>query len=129
MRLAAPIAIVLLAAAVMAGCGGSSEQGSSSGGSTAAPPTKSTGPAGASAQSCPIEANGTEALRATGVSCGKAQRLVAAWNRSESCAPPAGASRSSCDVDGYRCLSAATDRGLAVSCSQSGRSIAFVVRR
>jgi hypothetical protein len=128
MRLAAPIAIALLAAALAAGCGGSSDQGSRSGGSTGAP-TTSTGPAGASAQSCPIEANRTEVLRATGVSCGKAQRLVAAWERSESCAPPAGASRSACDVGGYRCLSAATDRGFGISCSRPGRSIAFIAKR
>jgi hypothetical protein len=127
MRLAAPIAIAVLAAALLAGCGGSSDGGSSS--STEAPPSTSTAPAGASAHSCPTAASGAEALRVTGISCGRAERVVVAWQRSGSCAPPAGASRSGCDAAGYRCLSTVTDRGLAVSCSGPGRSIAFVAKR
>lgn len=126
MRLAAPIVIAILAAALLAGCGGSSDGGSSS---TEAPPTTSTAPAGASARTCPTAANGAEALRATGVSCGRAQRVVVAWQQSGSCEPAAGASRSSCTAAGYRCLSTVTDSGLAVSCSGPGRSIAFVAKR
>ncbi|MDX6590585.1 MAG: hypothetical protein QOI84_1859 [Solirubrobacterales bacterium] len=126
MRLAAPIAIALLAA-LLAGCGGSSSGGSSS--STEAPPSGSTAPAGASAQSCPTSANGAEALRVTGVSCGNAERVVVAWQQGASCAPTAGASRSGCNAAGYRCLSTVTDRGLAVSCSGPGRSIAFIAKR
>jgi hypothetical protein len=126
MRLAAPIAIAVLAA-LLGGCGGSSDGGSSS--STEAQPTESTAPAGASARSCPIEPNGAEGLRATGVSCGKAQRVVVAWQQTGSCEPTTGASRSGCNAAGYRCLSTVTDRGLAVSCSEPGRSIAFVAKR
>ncbi len=125
MRLAAPIAIVLLAA-LLAGCGSSSSGGSSS---TEAPPTTSTAPAGASARSCPTAPNGAEALHATGISCGGAQQVVVAWQQGASCAPTAGASRSGCTAAGYRCLSTVTDRGLAVSCSGPGRSIAFVAKR
>jgi hypothetical protein len=126
MRFAAPIAIAVLAAALLAGCG-SSDGGPSS--STEAPPTTSTAPAGASARGCPTAPNGAEALRATGISCGEAQRVVVAWQRSTSCAPATGASRSGCDAAGYRCLSTVTGRGLAVSCSGPGRSLAFVAKR
>jgi hypothetical protein len=126
MRLAAPIAIALLAA-LLAGCGGSSDGGPSS--STEAPPTGSTAPAGASAHSCPTAAKGAEGLRATGLSCGDAERVVVAWQQGASCAPPAGTSRSGCDAAGYRCLSTVTDRGLAVSCSGPAASIAFVAKR
>jgi hypothetical protein len=56
--------------------------------------------------------------------------VVVAWQQSaSSCAPSAGASRSGCNAAGYRCLSTVTDRGLAVSCSGPGRSIAFVAKR
>jgi hypothetical protein len=126
MRLAAQIAIAVLAAALLAGCGSSSSGGSSS---TETPPTTSTAPAGASARSCPTAASGVEALRVTGVSCGGAQRVVVAWQQGGSCAPTAGLSRSGCNAADYRCLSTVTDRGLAVSCSGPGRSIAFVAKR
>jgi hypothetical protein len=129
MKLAAPIAIALLAAALLGGCGGGSGDGSTGGSSTQPPAGTSSAPAGASARACPVEAGGTEGLRATGLSCGEAQRVVAAWRRGGSCKPPTGASRAGCEVAGYRCLSAASDRGFAVSCSQPGRSIAFVVKR
>lgn len=130
MRLAAPLAIVALAATLAVGCGDSSSRDSNAGGTASSPPAStSTAPAGASAHACPLDAGGAERLRATGVSCGEAQRLALAWNRSEACASPAGASRSGCTVRSYRCLAAATDRGLSVGCSRRGRSVAFIVRR
>jgi hypothetical protein len=51
------------------------------------------------------------------------------WQRQRSCAKPSAASRTSCLTRSYRCLSARTDRGIAVSCSRPGQSIAFVARR
>jgi hypothetical protein len=132
MRLATPLAILALAAALLAGCGGSS---SSSGGSTqtgSTAPSKagtSGGPIGASARSCDTHAVDAGSLRAVGVSCGAARRVLFGWQRSSSCASPSGASRSSCSTGSYRCLGAKTDRGVAVSCSRPGNSVAFIAKR
>jgi hypothetical protein len=121
MRLAVPLVALALAAASLAGCGSSSD---TTGGSSAA-----TAPVGASARTCATRAAGAESLRATGVSCGLARRVMYGWQRRGSCAAPAGASRSACTSRSYRCLGARTDRGVAVSCSRRGRSIAFLARR
>jgi hypothetical protein len=133
MRLATPLAIAVLAAALLAGCGGGSS--SSSGGSTqtgSTAPAKagaSGGPIGASARSCDTHAVDAGSLRAVGVSCGEARRVMYGWQRASSCASPSGASRSSCSTGSYRCLGARTDRGVAVSCSRPGRSVAFIAKR
>jgi hypothetical protein len=72
---------------------------------------------------------GTEALRVTGIGCDVGRGVVAAWAGKSECAPAAGASRSSCSVYGeYRCLAAATDRGVSVSCARPGGSAAFVAK-
>ena len=124
MRLTVPIAIVALAASLAAGCGSSSETGS-----TASPPQgTATAPAGASAQSCETQAVDAEALRATGVSCGEARRAMFAWQRASGCAGTPGASHTACSVRSYRCVATRTDRGLAVSCAEPGRSIAFIAK-
>lgn len=129
MRLAFSIAIVALAAALLAGCGGSSG-GSSSGESTTAPRASgSSAPVGATARHCDTGAVDAEALRATGLSCGEARRLMYEWQRSPSCALPPAASRASCTRRSYLCLSTRTAPGVAVSCSRSGRSIAFIAKR
>jgi hypothetical protein len=121
MRLAVPFAIVaLLAAGLLGGCGGGSSSTSSTGGG--APATEGA-PPGASAQAC-----GSESLRATGVSCAEAKSVLLAWQRGQSCAGTPGASHSACSVRGYRCIGARTERGLAVSCAQPGRAIAFIVQ-
>lgn len=126
MRLATPILALLLLAA-LSGCGGSSSEES---GSTASPGAHtSTSPAGASAHSCPLDVDGVKGLRATGVSCADAQRLAGAWRRDAGCAASPGASHSACTVSGYRCIGTVTDRGLSVSCSRPGRSVAFSFRR
>jgi hypothetical protein len=128
MRLATALAIVVLAA-LLAGCGGSSSRSSTSTG--AEPPPKAGGasaPAGASAQSCETQAGGATALRATGVSCGEANRLLLAWQQDPVCAVPPAATRSSCATRSYLCLATATAQGLAVSCSKPGHSIAFTAR-
>ncbi len=130
MRLAVPLAIFALALALLSGCG-SSDDGSDSG-AASQPAPKSSGasaPAGASAHSCAGKAGSASALRATGIPCKQAKLLAAAWTRHEACAPADGASRSSCQLEGdYDCLTAVTDRGLAVSCARPGSSVAFTVR-
>jgi hypothetical protein len=128
MRLATPLLILVLAAVFLGGCGGSSDE-TGSGASTAPAGGSSTAPAGASARACPLNAGGIEGVRATGVSCGEAQRLAYAWQREKACRPAAGASRSGCSLRSYRCLATATDRGWSVSCAKPGRSVAFTVRR
>jgi hypothetical protein len=120
LRLAAPLAIVALAAVLIAGCGGSS---SSNEGSTTGAPL------GAAAKSCDIHAVDAEGLRASGISCGQARQVMYGWQRESSCSSQAGASRTSCLTRSYRCLGTRTGRGLAVSCSRAGQSIAFVARR
>lgn len=128
MRLATPLAIVALAAALLAGCGGSSDDGTGTDTGTAPPANGSSAPAGATAKNCPTHAADTRGLRATGLGCKQARQLMDEWGRSKGCAAPADSSRSSCSLGPYRCLAAATDRGLMVSCARSGESIAFTVK-
>jgi hypothetical protein len=125
MRIAATAAALALAAALLGACGSSGGSGS-----TATTTEKAGGgaPAGATAQSCVLSAGGVSGLRATGVSCGGAQKVALAWRRSAACVPRAGASRFSCEVGSYRCLGAATARGLAVGCARPGHSIAFLAK-
>ncbi len=126
MRFATPILAIALLLATLSGCGGSSDES----GSTASPGSRSsTSPAGASVHACPLAIDGIGGLRATGVSCGDAQRLAGAWRRSPSCAAAPGASHSACTLRGYRCIGTVSDRGLSVSCARPGRAIAFTVRR
>jgi ABC-type Fe3+-hydroxamate transport system substrate-binding protein len=126
MRLATLIAILALAA-LLAACGSSSSEESSS--DTTSAPKASTGPAGATARACPLEAGGIEALRATALSCGEAQRVAIAWRHDADCSTAPGASHGACTVRSYRCIATATGRGLSVGCARPGRSIAFRVRR
>jgi hypothetical protein len=128
MRLATPLAVLALAAGLLAGCGGSSSESSSTGSSSPGTQT-STAPAGASVRACPLNIAGTQRLRATGVSCGEAQRVALTWWASAGCTPEPGASHSACTVRGYRCIGTATDRGLAVSCARPGRAVGFTARR
>jgi hypothetical protein len=124
-RLATPLALVFAATGLLAGCGSADESNST--GPTG--PAKSSGaPPGATTAHCALEAEGMVGLRATGVSCGKAQKVAIAWAGSEDCAGEPGASRTACTASGYRCLGTRTERGLSVSCSQPGRAIAFTVR-
>lgn len=128
-RLAASLLPVALAAALAVGCGGSSGGGSTAGETNPSPTRGSTAPIGAAAKSCDSHATDAEALRATGISCDQARQVMDGWQREVSCAPSAGASRGSCLARSYRCQATRTDRGLAVSCSRAGQSIAFIARR
>jgi hypothetical protein len=130
MRLATAPAIAVLAATLLAGCGGSSSTSSSSTSAEPAPQTSEpSAPAGASAQSCETQAAGARALRATGVSCGEASRLLLAWQHDPTCAVPPAATRSSCATRSYLCLATVTAQGISVSCSKPGHSIAFIAGR
>jgi hypothetical protein len=126
--LARPL-LLILAAVLAAGCGASND--SSSQGEPTATATTPAAPPGATARSCGnTTVAGTEQLRVTGVGCDVGRGVAAAWANKPACAHPGDASRSSCAVyDGYRCLSAATDRGIAVSCARSGSSVAFIAGR
>ncbi|HSK50413.1 MAG TPA: hypothetical protein VK889_07955 [Solirubrobacterales bacterium] len=120
MRLAAALASALLAATVATGCGSSDDSEETS-------PSKA--PPGAVARSCETQAVDAERLRATAVSCGEARRVMFAWQRAEGCGLIGGASRGSCVVRSYRCLSVRTGRGVSVGCARPGRSIAFLAQR
>ena len=128
-------AFVALAVAVATGCGSSDDAGYGPRGSAVekqptATATSPAAPPGASARSCDDTPAGTAELRVTGIGCDAGRGVVAAWAGEPACAHPAGASRFSCALpDGYRCLAATTDRGMAVSCSRSGSSVAFVAKR
>ncbi|HET8863903.1 MAG TPA: hypothetical protein VFM94_11725 [Solirubrobacterales bacterium] len=119
-----PLLLVLAAALLIAGCGSSDES------EPTATATAPAAPAGASARSCDGTVAGTSVLRIAGVGCDVGRGVVAAWSKKPACAPTGGASRVSCTVHGdYRCLGAATDRGVAVSCARTGSSIAFIAKR
>jgi hypothetical protein len=130
MRLAPPLAIVALVAVLLSGCGGSSS--SSTGGSTATQQASGSGapsaPVGASARNCDTHAVDAEGLRAVGVSCGAARKVMYGWQLLGACAPASAASRTSCTVRSFRCLSGRTDRGVVVGCSRPGESIAFIAK-
>lgn len=121
LAIAAPVA-------VMDGCGASSsDQGSP--GARRMSPRAPTAPIGASARRCADAVAGVEGLRVSGVGCAEGHGIVASWADARRCSDPAGASRFSCPIAGYRCLGAATDRGIAVTCASPGRSVSFVARR
>jgi len=121
----------LVAAFAATGCGSSGGDSSrSSEGRTTATATTPAAPPEASARNCEGTVAGTDAVRVTGVGCDVGRGLVAAWAGKPSCSSPAGESRFSCSVyRGYRCLGAAVDGGIAVSCSRPGSSVAFTARR
>lgn len=135
MRPATVLAVALLAAALALGCGsGDEETGIEAPATETAPPTRDgygggAAPAGAAARGCETRAVDAERLRATAVSCGEARRVMFAWQRAEGCGLIGDASRGSCVVHSYRCLSARTGRGVSVSCARPGRSIAFLAQR
>jgi hypothetical protein len=110
-----------LVAILASGCGSSDTNPSGEGS------TKTAAPPGAAALACPGAPARVEALRASGVSCATGRQVAAAWTAKDACRTHAGASRTSCTADDYRCLATATEHRLAVSCARTGRSISFVV--
>jgi hypothetical protein len=147
MKLFAPLLIALLTAALLGGCGTSSGEGTTGGEATAPettapqspgeagsrqpPPNAgaSGAPTGARARVCDTYAVDAEGLRVTGLSCKQGRQVMFGWQRAEGCLLIDGASRGACSVRSYRCLATKAARGISVSCSQPGRSIAFVAKR
>src|SRR5882757_5701657 len=119
MRLALPLAIAALLAGLLGGCGGGSSSTGSAGGGTST--AEQGAPPGASSETC-----GGESLRVTGVSCGEAEAVLAAWRAAPGCRIQSGASHASCRVRGYLCIAAKQGQKAAVSCALPGRSILFV---
>jgi hypothetical protein len=126
-RLTALTAVVLCAALLAAGCGG----GGSGGSNTTAPPKKATAPnapAGSKVVACKEGTPDVEGLRVATVDCGTARKTMTRWSATSSCALPAGASRGSCSLGGFRCQAVRAARGIAVSCARPGGDVAFVVK-
>jgi ABC-type Fe3+-hydroxamate transport system substrate-binding protein len=122
----------LLATLGLAGCGSSSDETTGSAATNTGAAKTSTAPIGAAARICATNAEHADKLRVSGgVACGDARSVMAGWVRSRrgECLSPAGASRTSCTVEHWRCLGARTDQGVAVTCAQPGRSISFVALR
>jgi hypothetical protein len=125
------VVALLCAALLVAGCGGGDSGGSNS---TAAPagngaPKQATAPnapAGSKVVDCAESAVAVEGLRATGVDCATASRIMRRWEKHRSCALPDGASRGSCALGGFRCQGVKAERGTMVSCARPGGDIAFV---
>jgi hypothetical protein len=116
--------LILAAVLLIAGCGSSEES------EPTATATAPAAPPGASARSCEDAVTGTSELRVTGVGCAVGHAVAAAWADEPACTPTGGASRSSCSIyNGYRCLAAATDRGVAASCARTGSSVSFIAER
>ncbi|MGH2974866.1 MAG: hypothetical protein ACRDLL_08375 [Solirubrobacterales bacterium] len=115
---------VSLAVALACGCGSSSETTGTSSSGLGAPAS----PAGARVQSCAAAVANLGPARVTGVGCPLGREIADAWHAHKACAPAGGSSRAVCTVGGYRCLAAATDRGVVVNCARPGRSISFLAR-
>ena len=130
-RLLVLLVLAALTVTAASGCGSSGGGGDeSTDARTTATATTPPAPPGASARSCEGTVTGTGQVRVTGIGCDVGRGVVAAWANKPGCSEPARASRFSCAVhEGYRCLGAATDRGVAVSCARPGSSIAFVAKR
>jgi hypothetical protein len=128
------VAIALTAALGVAGCGSDSDETTGAGTRTDPvaggdePPTagEAQAPAGVRAEVCESDASADGEVRVTGLPCEFGRKMVKAWNLDERCDAPPGASRTSCRVGGFACLGVATDRGLAVTCAASNRSIVFL---
>ncbi|HEX5928466.1 MAG TPA: hypothetical protein VFY48_03650 [Solirubrobacterales bacterium] len=119
-RRPAPFAVAALAIALLAGCGDSSMEGERE------PTLKGRH---VEVTECETRAADLAMLRVTEARCSEGRRVMRDWQRSRSCAPPAGASRHGCAVGSYRCASIAIRGGVAVSCFRPGQAVAFRARR
>jgi hypothetical protein len=112
--------------AVVAGCGSSDETAQST---ASGDGTTSASPAGSRAVPCKDVTTSLDRVRVSGGGCALAHGVVTAWAEKQSCRADPGASRTSCSVEAYQCLGAATEQGLAVTCATTGRSISFIAKR
>jgi hypothetical protein len=78
---------------------------------------------------CGHSGDGTTGPAGTNGAEPSAKQVRAAFLAEPSCKRPPGASRWGCSIDSYRCQAVVTDRGWSVSCSEPGRSVAFLIRR
>jgi hypothetical protein len=78
---------------------------------------------------CGSSSDGTTGSASTDRTEASGKEVRAAFLAEPSCRRPKGASRWGCSIDSYRCQGVVTDRGWSISCSQPGRSVAFVIRR
>jgi hypothetical protein len=78
---------------------------------------------------CGSSGDGTSGSVSTDRAEAPAREVRADFLAEPSCKRPAGASRWGCSIDSYRCQGVVTDRGWSISCSQPGRSVAFILRR
>ena len=115
--------MILIAAILLAGCGDSSTDSTATTGGKveyeAEPAPGGGAPAGASAASCETQAVDAEALRATGLPCAQARRVMFAWQRASAC-ELGDAGRGGCTVGAYRCVATRSERGAAVSLLAAG---------
>ncbi len=124
---AGAIVLVAVMAIAPAGCGGDSDDGT-----TETRPAVEPAPAVPEADrppkvtTCRVEGVRKGRLISSNVGCTAARAVATQWLDDGSCAPPAGESRSSCTIDGFRCLAVATGQGTSVSCSRSQRAIGFL---
>jgi hypothetical protein len=123
LTVAAALLAVALLAILASGCGSTSTEPSGAGS------TKTAAPPGAVVPVCTGGPASIGTLRVSGVACTTGREVAAGWSATNACSTPAGASRTSCTVGGYRCLGTVTEHGLAVSCARPGRSISFVAKR
>jgi hypothetical protein len=110
-RAALAVAAAVLAAAMVAGCGGGSSSST----------TKPKAPAGSKVAAC--DPGG---LRATAVDCASARKVMSGWEADGACALSKDESRGACSVDGFRCQSVQTGKGVSVSCARPGEAVAFI---
>jgi hypothetical protein len=123
MKRPVPAAAVLALALFVVGCGGGSS--SSTAPSRSAPPS---GPAGSRVVACKGGAATAEALRASALDCAAGRKVMSGWGHSHACSLGRNESRGACSVDGFRCQSVRTDRGVSVSCARPGEAVAFIPR-
>lgn len=126
-----PSLLALLGVAMAVGVGGCGSSGDGPSGSAGEGAGKvARPPVGATAGRCRVSGiAGVGQVRVVDAECPFARGVVASWNKAQACAAPTGGSHASCSIGGLRCLATATERGLAVSCAEPGRSISFLAKR
>jgi hypothetical protein len=108
-----PVLVAVVLALFVVGCGGGSSSST----------TRPKAPAGSKVVAC--DPGG---LRATSIDCGSAREVMNGWAAARACALSKGESRGACSVEGFRCQSVQTGRGVSVSCARPGEAVAFIPR-
>ena len=120
--------VLLLAAMALAGCGDDSDDGTTETRPAVEPaPAAPEGNRPPKVTTCRVEGVRKGRLISSNVGCPAARAVATQWLEDGNCAPAAGESRSSCTIDGFRCLAVAAGQGTSVSCARSQRAIGFLV--